>query len=161
MSRYLLFLLPLAFVLSCVNAPDFPEEPIITYEGVNKTEIFQFVNGPVDSIIIQFSFTDGDGDLSQDSTDIFVTDSRTLELTPFRIPSFPSEGTGNGISGDVFIRLVNTDASICCILGNRVCFINEVLPVDTVSYAIQIMDRAGNLSNTIRTEVIEIKCLGE
>lgn len=161
MSRLVLFLLPLAFVLSCVNAPDFPEEPVITYEGADKTEIFQFLNGPADSIEFHFSFTDGDGDLSQDSTDIFFTDSRTQELIPFRIPGFPSEGTGNGISGDVFVRFVNIDAGVCCILGNRICFANEVLPVDTVSYAIQIMDRAGNLSNTIRTDVIEIKCLGE
>lgn len=160
MLRIALYLLPALFIFGCVNAPEFPDEPVITYEGVNKREIFQFTNGPVDSIEFHFSFTDGDGDLSQDSVDIFFTDSRLGTITPFRIPGFPAEGTGNGISGDVFVTLVNT-TGVCCIFNNRICFANEALPVDTVSYAIQIMDRAGNLSNTIRSEVIEIKCLGE
>ena len=161
MFRYVLYLFPLVFVLACVNAPDFPDEPVITYEGINKREIFQFTNGPADSIEFHFSFTDGDGDLGQDSVDIFFTDSRLGTITPFRIPGFPSEVTGNGISGDVFVQYVNVDAGICCIFNNRICFANEALPIDTVSFAIQIMDRAGNLSNTIRSEVIDIKCLGE
>lgn len=160
MFRTVLYLLPVVFILACVNAPEFPSEPVITYEGVNKAEIFQFTNGPVDSIEFHFSFTDGDGDLSQDSVDIFFTDSRQGNIIPFRIPAFPAEGTGNGISGDVFVTLVNT-TGVCCIFNNRICIANEALPVDTVSYAIQIMDRAGNRSNLIRSEVIEINCLGE
>lgn len=161
MVRILCYFLLVLFLAACVNAPEFPTEPVITYEGVNKAEIFQSVNGPLDSIEFHFSFTDGDGDLGQDSTSIFFTDSRLGTITPFRIRPFPTEGTGNGISGDIFVRFVNLDAGVCCISGNRICIINEAVPVDTVSYAIQIMDRAGNLSNVIRTEVIEIKCLGE
>lgn len=161
MFRLLCYLLPVVFLAACVNAPEFPLQPVLTYEGVNKAQIYQFTNGPVDSIQIHFSFTDGDGDLSnQDSVDIFLTDSRLGIQTPFSIPPFPAEGTGNGISGDIYINVVNT-SGICCIFNNRLCIANEALPVDTFSYAIQIQDRAGNLSNIIRTEQIEILCLGQ
>ncbi|SEQ69619.1 hypothetical protein [Neolewinella agarilytica] len=161
--RTLLYLLPLLCLAACVNPPDFPSEPVITYEGMNKSQIYQFTNGPLDSIRIQFSFTDGDGDLSQidsDSIDIFLTDSRLGIQTPFSIPLIPTEGTGNGISGDIFITVVNT-TGICCIFNNRLCIADESFPVDTFSYAIQIKDRAGNLSNEIRTDPIEILCLGQ
>jgi hypothetical protein len=117
----------------------------------------------VDSIQIHFSFTDGDGDLSQtdsDSVDIFLVDSRLGIQTPFGIPLIPEEGTGNGISGDIFINLINTNA-VCCIFNNTFCEIDERFPVDTFSYSIQIMDRAGHLSNIIRTTPIEILCLGQ
>jgi hypothetical protein len=161
MHRLLCYLLPVLFLAACVKAPEFPIQPVITYEGVNKAQIYQFTNGPVDSIQIQFSFTDGDGDLSMaDSTEIFFTDSRLGIPTPFNIPPFPTEGTGNGISGDIFVTVINT-GQVCCIFNNRFCVIDEAFPIDTFSYEIQIKDRAGNLSNKIRTEVIEILCLGQ
>lgn len=163
MSRYFLLLLPVLFFAACVNAPDFPNEPVLTFEGLSKNQIFQFTNGPLDSIQIHFSFTDGDGDLSlpdTDSIDIFLTDSRIGLQTPLSLPLIPEEGTGNGISGDIFINLINT-TGVCCIFNNRLCAEDEAFPIDTFSYAIQIRDRAGNMSNVIRTDQIEILCLGE
>ncbi|MBC6993875.1 hypothetical protein QWY85_20505 [Neolewinella lacunae] len=158
------YLLPLLCFAACVNPPDFPIEPVLTYEGINKNQIYQFTNGPLDSIIVHFSFTDGDGDLSlsstTDSVDIFFTDSRLGIQTPFTLPLIPQEGTGNGISGDIFVTVINTSA-ICCIFNNRFCTEDPSFPVDTFSYAIQIRDRAGNLSNVIRTETIDILCLGQ
>jgi len=157
----ILYLLPVLLFAACVNPPDFPDEPVITYEGLNKAQIYQFTNGPLDSIELHFSFTDGDGNLSQgDSIDIFLTDSRLGIQTPFSLPQIPTEGTGNGISGDIFINLVNT-TGVCCIFRNRFCAEDPTYPVDTFSYTIQIQDRAGNLSNIIRTEQIEILCLGQ
>ncbi len=162
-----LFLFPLFLTIlgfaSCVTAPEYPVEPVIAFEQLNKSQIYQFTNGPLDSVVVQFSFTDGDGDLSSltgDSVDIFLTDSRTDIQQGLSIPVIPEEGTGNGISGDVFLTIVN-DIGICCILGNRFCVVDERLPIDTVSYSIQIVDRAGNLSNAIRTPPIQILCLGQ
>jgi hypothetical protein len=164
MRSTLLYLLPMVFLAAaCVNPPEFPNEPVLTFEALNKAQIYQFTNGPLDSIQIHFSFTDGDGDLSQidsDSIDVFLTDSRLGLQTPFRLPLIPPEGTGNGISGDVFINLINT-TGICCIFNNRLCAEDPTYPIDTFSYTIQIMDRAGNLSNIIRTDVIEVLCLGQ
>jgi hypothetical protein len=164
MRHTLLFLLPMVFLAAaCVNPPEFPNEPVITFEALNKAQIYQFTNGPLDSLQIHFSFTDGDGDLSQtgsDSIDVFLTDSRLGLQTPFRLPMIPPEGTGNGISGDIFINLINT-TGICCIFNNRLCAEEPTYPIDTLSYTIQIKDRAGNFSNIIRTDVIEILCLGQ
>jgi hypothetical protein len=164
MRPTLLFLLLMVFLTTaCVNPPEFPNEPVLTFEALNKAEIYQFTNGPLDSLQIHFSFTDGDGDLSQidsDSIDVFLTDSRLGLQTPFRLPLIPPEGTGNGISGDIFINLINT-TGVCCIFNNRLCAEDPNYPVDTLSYSIQIKDRAGNFSNIIRTDQIQILCLGQ
>ena len=163
MLRLSAALLSLLFLATCVRAPEFPSEPVITFESLSKTEIFQFTNGPVDSLTIQFSFTDGDGDISSasgDSVNVFLTDSRLGLETPLSLPAIPPEGTGNGISGDIFVNLINT-SGVCCIFNRRICAEDPSFPRDTFSYAIQIVDRAGNRSNVIRTPVIEILCLGE
>lgn len=164
MRPYLLAFSALLLVFTaCVKPPEFPNEPVITFESLNKDQIYQFTNGPLDSIQVHFSFTDGDGDLSlidSDSVDVFLTDSRLGIQTPFRLPMIPPEGTGNGISGDIFINVINT-TGICCIFNNRLCAADPSYPVDTFTYSIQIRDRAGNLSNIIRTDPIEILCLGQ
>lgn len=166
MLRTVLYALFAVLLTACVSAPEFPNEPVITFERLSSSEIHQFTTGPVDSIVIQFSFTDGDGDLSSlpgdgvDSVDIFLTDSRLLQPRPLTIPYINPEGTGNGISGDVFFTLVNT-TGICCIFDRRLCASDPSFPVDTFSYEIQIRDRAGNFSNKIRTPVIDILCLGQ
>lgn len=156
--------LALCGLAACVSPPDYPEEPVITYEGISKDSIFQFTNGPADSLVVHFSFTDGDGDIStEDSTDIFLRDSRFPDLPPTVVgafPPIPSGGTSNGISGDVFFTIINSGQGICCIFNNTFCAEDERLPVDTFHYEIYIVDRAGNQSNTIRTETIAIDCLG-
>ena len=157
-----LALIALTFT-ACVNPPNYPDEPIITYEGVNKTTVYQGTSSsPNDTLAIFFSFTDGDGDLSvEESTDIFLYDSRTPEFaTPYNLPDIPDEGTGNGLSGDIIIRIPNKPSGICCVNYNtgQVCqpFPNQ--PIDTFSYTIQIRDEAGNFSNIIQTEQITILC---
>ncbi len=154
----------LTFGMACTEAPNYPDEPVITFEGVNKGRVFQFTNGPVDSLILNFSFTDGDGDLSlidSDSVDIFLTDSRLPTVAQnFRFPLIDEEGTGSGISGVATVTIINT-GNICCIFEGELCAADEDYPVDTFSYDIQIVDRAGNFSNVINTGIIEIACLGE
>lgn len=164
--RFFPLLLLLAAFSACVNPPEFPDEPVITYVGLSKNQIYQNTNGPRDSIIIHFTFTDGDGDLSKIGadtlSDLFIQDSRLAGLTtPFTLPVFDNEGTGNGISGDIFLTIDNQAQAVCCIANNRFCAENPAVPVDTFSYSIQIADRAGNLSNVIRTEPISILCLGQ
>jgi len=146
---------------TCINPPNYPDQPVITYEGVNKTAIYQgTTNNPADTLAIFFSFTDGDGDLSfEDSTDIFVADSRFPQLTtPYRLPLIPEEGTGNGIRGDITLRILSRAGGICCIENNIACPNNPQIATDTFSYEIYIRDRAGNQSNRIRTETLTILC---
>ena len=157
-----LFALALTFA-ACVNPPNYPSEPVLTYEGVNKISVFQGIaSNPNDTLLVFFSFTDGDGDLSVESeTDIFLYDSRTPDFaTPYNLPDIPEEGTGNGLSGDITIRIPNKPSGICCVNYNtgQVCQTFPNQPIDTFSYEIQMRDEAGNFSNRIRTETITIVC---
>jgi len=158
------FLLAIIACLSyaCLRAPDYPNTPFISYQGVNKTTVYQNgVANPLDTLTIFFSFTDGDGDLSSaDSIDIFLLDSRFPSLqTPYKFPLIPTEGTENGIKGEVSIRIPNSiPGSICCIDNGFACPPISSIAVDTFSYEIQIRDRAGNFSNKIRTEELTVLC---
>jgi len=175
MLRRLIYLLPLLLLAACIKPPVFPNEPVITYEGISKTMIDAAPpNGNLDSLLIQLSFTDGDGDLtfsSNDSIDVFFFDSRLQFaeapfILPLSLPSIPGEGTSNGISGDIFITMENEAQAICCISNGTYCpdlRIDPNIPeTDTFSYAIQIRDRAGNVSNKVRTDLITINsCRGQ
>lgn len=152
---------------ACADAPDYPIEPVITYEGVSSTEVFSQSTRIRDSLTIFFSFTDGDGDLTGvDSTevDIIITDSRDNRLERgLTFPDIDRDGTGNGISGEASILLDNIAFPLCCIndLGGgdfEFCISNPNLIEQQTSYKIQVRDRAGNFSNIIETEQITIRC---
>jgi hypothetical protein len=151
--------------LSCVKPPDYPREPYIEYVGMNKLVIAQGnLNSPPDTLEVYFSFTDGDGDigLPEDSTnvfDAFLTDSRDGFTHTFRLPVIPEQGTGNGISGEITLRLPNR-LPLCCTFpdGSTACLRNERFPTDTMSFIVQMRDRAGNFSNKARTETFTILC---
>ncbi len=158
-----LFAFGLAFLTStCVQPPNYPNTPEIAYIGMNQNTIVQGnVGAPLDTLEITFSFTDGDGDLGIEGNtfDIFLTDSREGFTDIKKLPVVPDQGIGNGISGEIIVRLPN-QLNICCTYpdGSTPCLPNANFPTDTMSYTIQIQDRAGNMSNKIQTEVITILC---
>ncbi|WP_367389781.1 hypothetical protein [Lewinella sp. LCG006] len=161
LSISLLTLLSAMLIIACVNPPDYPDTPVIKYLGINKMQINQGISSlPNDTLSIRFSFTDGDGDLSiNDTTDVFLYDSRFPSLVnPYKIPTIPLDGTGNGIRGEITVNIRNNNQGICCIENGFPCPNNAQNPIDTFSYEIQIRDRAGNMSNRIRTETIDIIC---
>jgi hypothetical protein len=152
--------LGLALILQtgCLREPDFPPEPNIEFVSISTTQFYQF---PVqsDSLIITFSFTDGDGDLGDDDNlNLFLTDSR-IPATPqrFRIPFIPKEGVANGISGEVSMKI----ASSCCIYPDLSppCSQQAAFPTNALYYSIQIEDRSGNRSNAIRTPDLVMRCV--
>ena len=149
----------------CAQAPDYPVEPIIEIMDLNKTTIAQGnQNASPDTLLVRFSFTDGDGDIGfpddVDTVDTYLTDSRDGFINRFRLPTISTQGVGKGISGEVTLRIPNRPFRICCTFPNgaTACQPNPQFPTDTFSYAIQIRDRAGNFSNTVRTETITILC---
>ncbi|MEL6391483.1 MAG: hypothetical protein AAFO91_00860 [Bacteroidota bacterium] len=156
--------LTLLWIISaCAEAPDYPDEPVITYEGISSTEIYQFPTGIRDSILIFFSFTDGDGDLTgldSNLSDIIITDSRSdLFVTRLSFPDIDQDGTGNGISGDATIVIDNAAFTLCCLRDDELCIVDSDFPADQFTYKIQVRDRAGNFSNIIETEPITMLCL--
>lgn len=159
---YLIFL-AIAGITACTKTPDYPKEPRLTYKGVNKTVITQgSTTAPNDTLVVSFTFTDGDGDLGDgDSLNIFLFDSRDSSLTPGNIKPIPEQGSGNGISGEILVTLATKApaSKLCCIFPDRrTCFTDPRYAQDTFSYSIQMRDRAGNWSNSIRTDVITILC---
>ncbi|WP_026211300.1 hypothetical protein [Lewinella cohaerens] len=146
-------------MFSCAQAPSYPITPVIEYLGVNKLAVLQEPLGN-DTLEIYFSFTDGDGDISlEDSTDVFLFDSRIPTITnQYKIPTISEEGTSNGIRGEITIRIKNVNGGICCVENQFPCFGTPLNPVENFSYEIQIRDRAGNLSNRISTETIQVIC---
>jgi len=164
-----LFSLASIALFSCVDPPNYPDEPVIEFLSLNKSTVLQSGLDD-DTLAITFSFTDGDGDLSfsdlSNEQDIFVRESRAPDLvTGLQIPEIPAQGTNNGISGEITFFLVNNPTSeFCCSTDEyplaTPCnpFSYPVGATTTVHYTIQIMDKAGNLSNEIRTDDITIQC---
>lgn len=150
----------------CVQPPDYPDEPVIEFKSVSKDVLYQSAFGIDTSIVITFSFTDGDGDIGfkdddPDQESIFIQDGRdTFDKPPFRIPYVDQQGAGNGISGEITMVVPNS----CCIydksIGVPPCDTTSIAPqmLDTLYYIIQIKDRAGHLSNKIQTSPITLIC---
>ena len=161
--KTILFTLSLAFLFSsCIKAPDFPNTPEITFVSLNTNTIQQGNSNAQEAILeVVFSFTDGDADIGSDEeSNVFLTDSRNGETIPFKVNPIPEQGNGNGIQGEITVRIINTPFNICCVYPNGVspCTPSTEFPTNTMHYTIQLKDRAGNESNIVQTEDITILC---
>src|SRR5690606_32981380 len=93
--------------LSYTKPPDYPDEPVITFQSLSKDTLLQSdLNS--DSVFISFSYTDGDGDLGFSDRDtnqsVFLVDTRSGFIQDrFKLPQIPDQGTANGIFGTVKI----------------------------------------------------------
>ncbi|MCB0704291.1 MAG: hypothetical protein KDC34_03240 [Saprospiraceae bacterium] len=165
-QNILLLVLPVLILSSCIQPPDYPIEPVIEFVSLSKTTM---VSGKSDEdeTLLTISFTDGDGDLGnfqnngQIMLDMFLIDSRTGDFDEkFSIPFVPELGASNGISGEIYARIFTT----CCIYPAYVtdaatgCDPSQQYPIDTLTYEIYIVDRAGNESNHIFADPIYILC---
>jgi len=149
---------------SCIQPPDYPVEPVIEYIGMSKNLLMQG-EGYSDSLLVSFSFTDGDGDIgypaSNPTPSVFIRDSRDgFEKPPLQLPYVEPQGASNGISGEITVKLPTT----CCVFisPEGIPFACDEVPFsvkfDTLFYFIKIRDRAGNMSNEIQTELIRLQC---
>jgi hypothetical protein len=77
----------LLFLCDCATPPDYPNEPVITFKSISRNYMKQNSNSLADSLLLTFSFTDGDGDLgSNDSVGVFIKDGRDgFEKPPYKI----------------------------------------------------------------------------
>ena len=164
-----IFVLCYFLMNSCVSPPSYDIVPEIAFLSLSRDLIDQR-----DSIRIEFTFTDGDGDLGFENPDsitctgcdsscyedskynFYVADSRTGCLYQFRgIPYIPTKGSSDDISGKVDFLIVNI---ICIPPDGRVCSPCPEYPYDTVIYTIQIKDVAGHFSNKIELPPVVIRC---
>lgn len=143
------------FVSSCSKPPEYPIEPVIGFVEITKSTVQQ----NTDTFSLVISFTDGDGDLGWpedaiNSGDIFVVDSRTGNVLPYKIPEIEPQGVSNGISGEIKLLLI----AECCIDVLQPCINDPENQPETYSYLVQIKDRADNFSNQVETTPITLLC---
>jgi hypothetical protein len=158
MKKLLLFF-PV-FVLAGISCKkkgnEFPPEPAITYISTLPHEIHIFDTTAL--IQIKFHFTDGDGDLGLDPSElklgIFLKDSRdttTRDSTvgypfPYIAPSMRQKG---GLQGTVSVNLTREFFPIDSL--------HVALGGDTLSWFIYVQDTSGHKSNVIQSDTIYIK----
>lgn len=136
-------------LVSCSDEETFPITPVITFKSLEQ---FQSVSG-LDSLVLTFSFTDGDGDIGTAASDTFGRDvyARLFEMNngdfeeaqlnaplEYRVPYLEPNGNNSSLKGDIRI---NIDYNILRLN-------------DTIFYKVVLEDRAGNRSNEISTATI-------
>ncbi|MEL6944451.1 MAG: hypothetical protein AAFO82_17455 [Bacteroidota bacterium] len=168
---FLLLSVFIIFVASCIQPPEYSNTPEIQYVGINKQEIVQGSGRNQDELIVEFSYTDGDGNIGarQDSlmqnsffNNIVFIDNRTGLETFNGVPTIPRQGVGSGISGVISVKIPTELQGVCCIYddkdGEDPCTPSTTFPTDTFTYTIYIIDQDFNESNRIETEPIVVLC---
>jgi len=145
----------LGSVSSCVSPPEYPLEPVLTFESISSTSL---VEGSQDTVFLRFAFTDGDGDLGHGDPQAPEPDTtRNVFLSDSRVPGFPifyhidevaQSDNVQAISGFIDLRF-NPGFFACLSLDE---------PQDTLSLSLYVVDRAGNRSNSIRTPLLTLTC---
>jgi len=161
----LILLIPLIYGLTgCIKEVQYPIEPKIEF---NSYERDTAVDGKDSLIKIKISYTDGDGDIGLDSTQLdepykynyFIKfnqliDGNLVDVFPpppndtltfnSRIPILTPAGKNKNIKGDITMTI-------------ELYFARKILQSDTIAFEIYIKDRALNQSNTVTTPNIKIK----
>jgi len=170
MSKLTITLAVLSIVLlSCLRKDDFSEIPIIEY-----TEMYQFEQ----SLVIKFSFTDGNGDLGLKDDETYYPFGpcdefyKNLIIDPYRrengefvlarkiVPSDCSPDTvtlWDTVGYDQRIKYIVQEGKDKTLEGDIEVTLNEVLnefPNDTIKFKLILIDRALNKSNEIETDVM-------
>jgi hypothetical protein len=153
------FLISIQF-LCCNGTDNISVVPSIKYLGISKSELRQSsVN--IDSLWLQISFEDGDGDIGfthpDDRPEIVVIDGRTNnEQDRFNIPDLP-ESENKVLKGTIAIRIYTT----CCLFNNGAapCDSPPSVPFDSIQYHIYLIDRAGHQSNVVTSEFVRLRCI--
>jgi hypothetical protein len=127
----------------CKKAENFSPIPEIEFVSFSKNPIKAFD----ETLIIELSYKDGDGDLGENANDvnnIFITDSRNNVEYKMRIKQLAPDNANIQIQGTLKIEM------------NSVPLVNLNSNSETLSYSIYLIDRAGNKSNTITTEQLRV-----
>ncbi len=160
--KYTILLVTFLLAFGCTNPPDYPDEPVIEYIGINTNTFVQGIQPNSPQLEIVVSFTDGDGDIGDENNqaNFFLVDSRDNFQFTRSIPFVPEQGTGNGISGEITLRINTALGHFCCFYptGQEPCTPSTQFPTDTLTYTLHMMDRSGKVSNSVVTEPIYLLC---
>lgn len=137
-------------LLACNNKPIFPLEPAITYIDMQPRDVSE--TSADNKITIEFSFTDGDGDLGDevggDKMSLIVIDNRTqfpdsLRTFRFQLPDLRPNTQKPSIMGKMSVEVLQTP-------------LTPGTTKDSTSFTVYIYDQAGHKSNEIVTDKVYI-----
>lgn len=146
-SKNIIFLVLLFIQISfprCKKVVTISNTPSITFISVAPNPAVKYV----DAIKIEFGYTDGDGDLGENTSDVknlFITDSRNGVVYEKRIPQLAPDSSKIIIKGNYIVDLSPQG------------FVNDNDIFETTTFSIYVKDRAGNQSNTIETSLLTVK----
>ncbi len=156
-------LLIVLFISACNQSSDFSDVPELTFISMSKDTLTQGINS--DTIFITLGFQDGDGDISisednPDKLNLRVVDMRTGNTSDkFLVPEIPVSGAANGISGEMTVKMLGA----CCVFpvmdSIPPCSTTPLYPDNQLIWQYTLTDDAGNVSNSVTTNPIFLKCL--
>lgn len=135
----------LLVVVSCKKADkkEYDSTPQIEFVSLSPSTVLQ----NKDSITFTIKYTDGDGDLGENSPNaknLFLTDNRIQIPYSYRVEQLAPSGSAITIQGTLNVVLKNillTDSS------------NQ----QTTTFSIYVVDRAGHKSNEVTSSLVTIK----
>ncbi|MES2619833.1 MAG: hypothetical protein V4615_03200 [Bacteroidota bacterium] len=143
-SQTFLTVIILLFLFSgCKKEEPITDTPAIEFISMSPNPATKYQ----DEIKITIEYTDGDGDLGENTADaknLFVTDSRNNVTYQFRIPQLAPDDSKIIIQGNLPINLPTQG------------FIDDSHTTESTVYSIYVKDRAGNQSNTVQTTTLTI-----
>ena len=166
--KNIILLLGISLVLlQCTTKPVFPNEPHIEFVSISKNHV-----KVGDTLWVNLSFEDGDGNLGKDESlsancnsvceyasdsscfldpfyGAFLIDMRDSCFVFHDLPNFEPNGNIKAVSGTLLLNI----PPIFCKIGN--C---TTCTEDTLVYKIIVRDVEGNWSNTVFTDTIYIDC---
>lgn len=143
MRKNLLLTLGIMMVLfSCKKDEELSLEPQIEFKSISPGSIKQYR----DSVVIEISYLDNNGDLGENETEIpnaFVKDLRNNLVYSFRIRQLAPDAT-IAIKGNLEI------------IVPQVALINSGSSSESATFEVYVKDRAGLESNKITTSAVSI-----
>jgi len=138
-------LLVFSFVaFSCKkDKKEYDATPQIEFVSLTPSTVFQ----NKDSITFTIKYSDGDGDLGENTPDVknlFLTDNRIHIPYSYRVGMLAPSGSSIPIQGTLNVVLKNTS-------------LTDSTNQQTTTFSIYVVDRAGNQSNSVTSSVVTIK----
>jgi hypothetical protein len=150
MRNHIIILALLAVVtVSCKKEKNLSKIPVISDLQMFPDSVRSASN--FDTVFISFTINDGDGDLSNDSADIYIKEIWGNNKYQYTFPEIPRD-IADADKGLVAACTIKIPASLYLI-------INPAIPAgqsDSAQFEIFIKDEARNQSNTLKTPVIHI-----
>lgn len=162
LSKLSMLLFIMASFAACNPGPDYSVVPELSFISMSKNTMQQGINE--DTIFVTLGFVDGDGDISitednPNKLNLTVRDLRTGNISDqFVVPEIPVSGASNGVTGEMTVKMLG----VCCVYPEMdsipPCSVTPLYPDNELIWEYTLTDNAGNVSNSVTTNPINLSC---